>query len=35
MAIVVIVCLFTVFFTLIGWATHNAGHNHNCDGGDL
>lgn len=35
MAIVVILGLFTVFFALIFWATHNAGHNHNNDGGEF
>jgi len=35
MAITVILSLFAVFFTLILWATHNSGHNHNSDGGDF
>jgi len=31
----VIFMLFTIFFSLMLWATHNGGKNYNDDGGDL
>lgn len=35
MIVLIILCLFTIFLSLLFWATHNAGHNYNSDGGDF